>query len=844
MFEILPKSLYLASYRYYIKHPWLLILTILGLASGVGIVTAVDIAVKSAQTQVNQTEATLLGNATHQILSGSTGVPQEILANLKVNLGIQSASPVIEGFVYANTENPSSIRLLGIDPFSELSFRNFVSSSLPNNASLEKFLTQRLGILLTRQTAQKFSVNKNETLTIYIGQQKKDLILLGFLPDDKMYDNLIVTDISNAQIIFDLKNKISRIDLILDDNDQLKRINSFLSDGTFVRSLTKNQSGFNQLTNAFRTNLTAMSLLALIIGMFVVFTTVRFSIYSRMSQFGLYRVIGVTGHELRKLIYMEVLVLGIIAGLIGLVSGAVLAKGLLSFVTQIFSDHYAEVQRSVLFFSLLDFVKVLFLSVGVTLFSAYFPASHVAKVQAIRLGSRVSQEFAIVKWFKYQLGGSGLCLIIGVLFFYNTETLTAAFAGLFLCVVGFSLLIPTLFLKLSSLISNYCENRFTLFVRMSFRDVRRSLSRTSSALLAMTIALSVTIGVALMVGSFRVAVIDWLDTTMRADAYVSLPDVMENPSTQRFSDLQLSQITALDNVEAISQGRHLYVNNASGKHRLMMVDLPPQGFEGFQFLKKTSDNLYDEFKHKNVVLITEPFAYHQKLVLGDKLKLNSPGGVKEFEIIGIYRDYASEIGKITISQTVFEKYWPNIGSTTVGLYLKNNSYSTEIVSQLSQLFLNNQLISIRSKNEIFEKSLAVFDRTFVITEILRILIVGVTVITVIVSLMSWQLERRRELAIAQAIGFSPIQLQLQLLFQSLFLATSAFIFAVPLGLFISAVLVNIINIRSFGWSMGLIIEPIHLFYAFVSAIIAAVISAVYPAWQIKNTSPKIAMQEN
>ena len=185
----------------------------------------------------------------------------------------------------------------------------------------------------------------------------------------------------------------------------------------------------------------------------------------------------------------------------------------------------------------------------------------------------------------------------------------------------------------------------------------------------------------------------------------------------------------------------------------MMLDLPLQSFQGFDFLQRMPGDLYQQFQQKDVVLVTEPFAYHQHIAVGDTIKLNTASGTHSFQVIGIYRDYASETGKITMSKSIFEKYWPAIGVTTIGLYLEDKTQNRQLMQTLKEMFAQEQNISIRASEDIRKKSLMIFDRTFIITEVLRILILAVAVITVIVSLMSWQLERRRELAICQAIGF-------------------------------------------------------------------------------------------
>ena len=843
MIKLPPKILWLASFRYYLMHPWLLTLTLLGLASGVGIVIAIDIAVSSAQNQVDKTVTTLMGEATHQIIGGPEGIDQSVFVDLKVNHGIHHISPVISGYVYHNRRKPVSLNVFGVAPFNEANFRPFVSSSVSNEKTLGRFFTTPFGVLLTPETARAIGVKENDHFTVFIGTKTMSLQVIGFLPNDATLNNLIVTDIANAQSLFGLGNRITRIDLSLHDKASVKKIEQLLPDNLQLISTQSHKAGLEQLTQAFRTNLRAMSLLALLIGVFVVFTTVRFSVFNRMQQFGLYRVSGVTGGELQRLIIIEVFCLSLVASVLGLIGGALLADILIKLITQTFSDHYFALENTQLDISFITVVKALFLGICVAILTAYLPARQAARAQAVTVGERMGMELAFEKSLR-NATKTGLAFgLFGIILIVLSNSLAAGFVGLFLCVLSFALIAPGLFSHLNAYLFQRHWHRLPLPVLMGLRDVKRSLSRTAVALVAMVIALSATIGVALMVGSFRLAVSDWLDNTLQADVYISLPDNLANPATQKFDPRQIAQMTRLNNVRTFSQGRHLYVNSGTHKYLLMMLDVPLQGFKGFDFLQQLPGDLYQQFQHTDTILVTEPFAYHQHITLGDSIALNTASGKHTFKVIGIYRDYASESGKITMSQSVFEKYWPAIGVTTIGLYLKDKANSQQFIQSLRGLFTQSQNISIRSSEEIRQKSLLVFDRTFLITEVLRILILAVAVITVIVSLMSWQLERRRELAVSQAIGFLPRQLQQQLYSQSVFMSLNAFIFSIPLGLFIAVVLIYIINKRSFGWSMALVMEPSQFFYAGLSALIAALIAAAYPAWQISQSSPREALQQ-
>jgi putative ABC transport system permease protein len=152
-------------------------------------------------------------------------------------------------------------------------------------------------------------------------------------------------------------------------------------------------------------------------------------------------------------------------------------------------------------------------------------------------------------------------------------------------------------------------------------------------------------------------------------------------------------------------------------------------------------------------------------------------------------------------------------------------------------------VSIRSNGEIRRASLEIFDRTFAITRVLRLLALGVAFIGILSALMALQLERAREYAILRATGFTPGQVVGIVGLQTLFMGACAATLAMPLGLVMSQLLIHVINRRAFGWSMTMEIPEAVLLEAVVLALVAALLGGLYPAWRLSRTPPARALRE-
>jgi putative ABC transport system permease protein len=166
--------------------------------------------------------------------------------------------------------------------------------------------------------------------------------------------------------------------------------------------------------------------------------------------------------------------------------------------------------------------------------------------------------------------------------------------------------------------------------------------------------------------------------------------------------------------------------------------------------------------------------------------------------------------------------------------------SREIRKALEQL---DQDLNIRSNREIRDYSMAIFDRTFAITQVLRLLVIGVAFVGVLSALMALQLERTREQAVLRATGVTPRQISRLTLLQTGLMGLYAGVLSLPLGWLMSEVLIEVINRRSFGWSIMTQLPPQALFEALILALGAALLAGLYPAWRMGKVQPARALRE-
>ncbi|HOU40270.1 MAG TPA: ABC transporter permease, partial [Promineifilum sp.] len=137
----------------------------------------------------------------------------------------------------------------------------------------------------------------------------------------------------------------------------------------------------------------------------------------------------------------------------------------------------------------------------------------------------------------------------------------------------------------------------------------------------------------------------------------------------------------------------------------------------------------------------------------------------------------------------------------------------------------------------------IFDRTFAITSALRLLAVIVAFIGVLSALMSLQLERARELGTLRATGMTRRQLWGLTLLETGLMGTTAGLLALPVGYGLAWILVYVINVRSFGWTLSMALRPEYFLQAFLVAVSAALLAGIYPALRLGNLEIAAAIRE-
>ena len=855
--------LWLSGVRYLLSRPWQTALSVLGITLGVAIVVAIDLGNQSAKHAFSLSSDAVTGAATHRIVGGPGGLPERTYHALRVELGVRASAPVVEGYAHPidADRRAGALRLLGIDPFADTQFRPYTGSgafaarsdSPAQNAAF--LLAAPDAALVSMQTANTLGVQAGDTLELRIADAVRDVRIVGLLdPRDSISEetlrNLLILDIATAQELLRFEGQLSHIDLMLPPDEQgasaLQRIRAILpEEATIVSSETRSET-IDELTQSFDDNLFVVSLLGLIVGAFLIYNAMAFSVVQRRPVIGALRAIGVTRGQIFGMIFGEAAVIGVVSSVVGVLLGIVIGRGVLNIITQTITDLFFVVSVQDLAIPVWSLVKGALLGVFATMAAAFVPALEATGIPARDTLSRSNLES------RYKgaapiasIAGIALMIVGAALVLLPAKSLFLAFGGVGTLVLGYAMLTPAAVIVMSRALAPLMGRLFGAIGAMAARGIAASISRTAVAIAALAVAISITISIDTMVQSFRATVVQWLDNSLGSDIYISPASFSSQATESGLSPALLDNLRRLDDVANVRTVRNATVNSPSGEVELLVFGTTLDNFARYNTFKEGDPaRIWDRLQSGDAVAVSEPFAYRSGIGVGDNVSLLTREGVREFRVAGIYYDYRNSAnGKVMMSRKAYNRFWNDDRVTGIGVSAADGVSIDALMMSVESAIGGDADVRIRSNAELKTAALEVFERSFAITSVVHALSIGVAFVGVLSALMAIQMERATEFGTLRAIGFTPRQVWLMFTAQTGLMGVAAGILAVPLGLIQGAILIFVVNRRSFGWSMDMEIYPMILAQAVVIATAAAVLAAIYPAIRMSHSSPAEVLHE-
>ena len=647
---------------------------------------------------------------------------------------------------------------------------------------------------------------------------------------------MIVMDLAQAQHLFGQHGRVHQIDVVtLDDEEVLNvrdRLQSHLGNSVQVVTPEQRSRQTAGLLSAFRLNLTALSLISLFVGLFLVYSSTQASLVRRRAEFGMLRSIGATRMQVFGLIVSEVVLLGSLGVAIGLPMGYWAAQANVQVVSATLTNLYLLDEINTLELPWWMFGLAGLIGIGGAVIGALLPALDMSRRDTRSLLSAFTLHEKIGSVAPY-LGilGSSILLFTGL--WYALWGYHWQHAG-FILAIGLLLGVPLL----SPMSIRWATRGIRLQsfgLAYSLKSLGARLQTSAFAIAALSVAVSMLIGITLMVGSFRETLMVWIGTTVQADIYVS-PASWRGQGDEAFLEPELiAPLSNFRGVRAMDRLRGFVAYAGEQRVALAGVDIGlPGGESRFTLLAGDVQKAYVQVHQKGAVLIGETLARRQNLWPGDDVLLYTPLGEQSFPIAGVYYDYNAQGGAVMMDLKTLESHWGNPGINSVALYLEAGIDAEKIVDEIRGQFPNAAL-EVRSNRRLREEAMAIFDQTFAITKLLQGISLLIAVCGITLMLMVLAREQASELALYRAMGATRQQVFGLFVGKGFGMGFLGLILGALGGVLLAMILIFVINRAYFGWTIQVYWPWQAIAQQVATILIAAVIASLYPALKASKT---------
>ncbi|MEB3323244.1 MAG: ABC transporter permease, partial [Synechococcaceae cyanobacterium] len=289
-------------------------------------------------------------------------------------------------------------------------------------------------------------------------------------------------------------------------------------------------------------------------------------------------------------------------------------------------------------------------------------------------------------------------------------------------------------------------------VRYSLRSLGVRLQTTAFATAGLGVAVSMMVGITLMIGSFRETLSVWVNSSLRADVYITTPSWRGRGEDATLDAELTAALGDLPGVRAVDRLRGFPAYSGTRRVALAGVEMGiPFGESRFPLLAGDRTTALAAVHRAGAVLVSEPLARKAGLWTGDSLPLTTPAGERRFAIAGVYYDYSSESGTVIMNIATLAGAFGPGPPNSIALYLEPGRDPDRVVDEIRAGFPDVALL-LRSNRTLRAEVFTIFEQTFAITQILQAMALLIAVCGITLTLLVLARERLSELALYRALG--------------------------------------------------------------------------------------------
>jgi putative ABC transport system permease protein len=650
-----------------------------------------------------------------------------------------------------------------------------------------------------------------------VQEQIVELRITGIIPEDpsqpKAPDNLLLLDLPALQRLTARTGQLDRIEFVLPEGSDRsvrasalrQELSTWMAGRWILSSSSDRRDNAATMTQAFRLNLTILSLLALLVGLMLVFQALDGAVVRRREEIAILRSLGVEPERIRRAWLLEAAVLGLIGGVLGLILGWAGAQGAVRGVGQtVNSLYYATAVQS----ASLDPVEAaaaLLLAITASLVAGGWPARQAATTPPAQLigRNRAQTGTAAPRWvlptaLMLLVIGAALATLPALRLEGGSRISLAAYGSALTWLLGAGLL--------AGLLPPFLMRRLTSWdglsapTRLGLSHLRQPTGRHRLAIAGLVCAVAMTAGMAILVGSFDTTLRGWIESTFMADLYVSSEGAQSASTQNRIRPETWKALVSDPEVVAanVVQALELQLPGGStllfGGNPAFMRDQARIAWRE----EPTDDALWDPARNSGLAMASESFSHRFQLHRGDTLTLPTPTGPRRITLAGIFSDYGNERGSLVIQREHFASWFGDELATSVIAKLRDPDQGSLVRARWKA---NYPGLAVYTQPHLRSEALRIFRQTFAITDALELIGIAVSVLGLGFTLASLLWERRNDLTTLRALGFRHSEIAWATTLESVLTALVGILVGLVASLALGWLLIHRVNVQTFGWTL-------------------------------------------
>lgn len=809
--------------------PWRTLVTLLAIAVGVALASAVWFVNAGALAEFGQATRRLVGEA-DLIIRGPvrTGFDEALYPRLAQLPGVETASPVLELEV-ALADHRGTLRLLGVDPFRAGLIQPRLFAELAGGFF---DLFARDGVFLSVAAADQLGLRPGGRLDVRVGTARRSLRVLGLLSRDAYPQALGLMDIASAQWTLERLGTLNRIDLRLAPGTPpaafRTQLAALLPAGVQAIEPGVERDRAVAVTRAYRVNLNMLALVSVLTGAFLVFSTQSLSVLRRRTGLALLRALGLTRRELQGALFAEGLALGALGSLLGVVGGHLAAAWLLHRLGGDLGGGQFAVGAAAL--APQPLAALAFFAIGTVVASAgaWAPAREAARREPARALKAGDAEPALAR-LRGSAPGLALLALGAALAWLPAVGGIPVFGYLAVAALLFGgvLLVP----RITAALLARAPRTGRIALDAGLAQLRGGVGMVTVGLAAVIVSFSLMVAMAIMVFSFRESFVHWLGGVLPADLQLR---VAQGSDTGYLEPAQQQTLAALPGFAQIEFRRlvPLLLDPARPAVTVIARDfVPGRGPEVLPLLRQ-APLAADPATAAAVAAKAPPPLWISEAIEdlygwrpGETRELSFAGQRRHFRVAGVFRDYGRSNGTVVIARDQYRRLSGDARASEASFWLASGVSSAQAIEAIRAALPEGRGLELLESTQVRELSLRIFDRAFLVTYALEAVAVVIGLLGVAFAASSAALARRGEFAMLRHVGMLRRQVLAMLAGEGLLTSLIGVFYGLLLGGLLSLVLVYVINRQSFNWSVELAIPVLQLAAISTVLVLAAALTA-------------------